>query len=101
MTTLKGKDHEKNRVILLKQFLREGFTHVNFYRPYGGVSRRIISFQLLPRKETMNSDVYYGQLKELSEDLQEKLPVMMNKGKVVSTTTMLDHTHQFKPEGSY
>ena len=79
MTMSLGKNNGENRVILLKQLLRDGKVLLSIWSDI----REIIFFELRPRNETINSDVYCEQLQKLSCALQEKRPQLLNRRKVI------------------
>ena len=62
------KDHRKNRVVLCKQLVREGFTHVTFYRPYCRKSEEYIFFF---SAASTKRDKKFGRLLETTAKIKQ------------------------------
>ena len=53
----------------------------------------VVFFELLPKNETINSDVYCRQLNKLNAVVTEKRPELVNRKGVIFHYTSLYHTH--------
>jgi len=55
--------------------------------------KSVVYFELLPRNQTINSDVHCQQLMKLDETIKEKWPELANRKGIVFHHTMQGLTH--------
>ena len=59
-----------------------------------GLKRCVVFFELLPRNQTINSDVYCRQLNKLNSAVKEKRPELVNrKGVIFHDDNATPHTY--------